>query len=132
MIDKKIRTALFIEVHRAIEESAESVAQLETDDLSYPPGADLTSDEVDALSALELSEPAKSGLRKLVADACSYPLFHLFSLLDGATDPETELDEMWMGATIELNADDDDDDDDTPMLHDEFYESFWAYSDNEE
>lgn len=123
MIEKTTRDALFKEIHKAIDEATESVVtQLQDADLSYPPGAELNQDESAALSSLELSEPAKSGLRKLVADACSYPLFHFFSLLDGVTSPNADLGEVWLGAAISEKGEEDE-----PMLHDELYESYWLY-----
>ena len=122
MIKKEIRDALFKEIHKAIDESTESVAQLQTSDLSYPPGVELTPDETTALSSLSLSEPAKSGLRKLVANACSYPLFQFFCLLDGVADPETDLDDEWLGGTIAEKPEEDE-----VMLHDEFFESYWLW-----
>ena len=48
-------------------------------------------------------------------------LFHLFSLLDGVTDPD--INQLWLGATIEHKKEDDD----SEMLHDEFYETYWKY-----
>ena len=123
MIEKQIRDALFLEIHKAIEESAQSVvSQLQSSGLSYPPGAELTPDEMAALSSLTLSEAAKSGLRKVVADACAYPLFHFFTLLDGVADPETDLGGVWLGASIAEKPEEDE-----PMLHDELYESYWLY-----
>jgi hypothetical protein len=131
MINKDIRNALFKELHKAIEESSESVAKLNASDLYYPPGVELTPGEKKALSSLPLSTDAKSGLRKLVADACSYPLFHFFSLLDAVTGPDIELDDVWLGASIELNKDDDfEDEDDDLMLHDQFFEAYWLYKED--
>ena len=127
MINKDILNALFREIHNAIDESSEMVAELNTD-LSYPPGIELTSEENEALSALQLSEHAKSGLKKLVADACAYPSFHFFSLLDAVVDPDAELDDVWLGATIEPACDETEDED--LMLHDQFYKTYWL--DNEE
>lgn len=94
MIDEAKRDALFYEIHKAIEESAESVVSpLQDLTLAYPPGAELSKEEKDALSDLRFSQQAKSGLKKIVADACAYPLFHFFSLLDGVTDPEIDPDD---------------------------------------
>ena len=121
MIDKATRNALFLDVHNAITESAESVVELDAADLAYPPGVELTADEAHALSLIQLTEPAKSGLRKLVANACSNPIFQFFSLLDGVADPSVDLQDVWLGATLEVNTSDEDE----PMLHDEFFESYW-------
>jgi hypothetical protein len=123
MIEKTTRDALFKEIHKAINQATESlVTQFQGADLSYPPGVELNQDETVALSSLQLSEPAKSGLRKLVADACSYPVFHFFSLLDGVTDPDADLGHVWLGATISEKLEED-----KPMLHDELHESYWLY-----
>ncbi len=125
MIEKTIRDALFKELHKAIDESAEYVCRLDASGLAYPPGVELSSEESEAITSLQLSDAAKAALRKLVTDACSAPLFHFFSLLDAVADPEAELDEMWMGATIEAKNDEEDE----PMLHDELFGSYWLYKD---
>lgn len=123
MIDEEKRGALFYDIHKAIEESAESVvSQLQDLSLSYPPGVELSKDEEEALSGLRLSQQAKSGLKKIVTDACAYPLFHFFSLLDGVTGPEIDSNDEWFGATIAEKPEEDE-----PMLHDELYESYWTY-----
>ena len=119
MTEKNIRDALFNEIHKAIAKSAESVGQFDASGISYPPSVELTPDEAQALSAIQLSDSAKSGLKKLVADACAYPLFHFFSLLDAASDPDIDFDDVWLGATIEAKTDEADE----PMLHDELYET---------
>ena len=123
MINADIRNALFMEIHKAIEECSKSVSNLNTSDLCYPPDIKLTIGENKALSSLHLSNEAKSGLRKLVADACSYPIFHFLSLLDAVTDPDVELDDVWLGATIEPVTDSEAENNDM-MLHDQFYETY--------
>ena len=65
-------------------------------------------------------EDENNRLKKIVADACAYPLFHFFSLLDAVSDPDTDLDDVWLGATIEVKSDEADE----PMLHDELYETY--------
>ena len=128
MTDKTKRDVLFKEIHKSIDESAESVvSQLQDVALAYPPGVELTPEETTALLNLQLSEAAKSGLRKLLVDACSYPLFHFFSLLDAVADPETEVNGVWLGATIAEKPEEDE-----PMLHDELFESYWLYKDGGE
>jgi len=124
-MSKPILKALLYEMHIAIDESStHTVDNIKSFDLTYPPGAELTDEESKALASLELSEHAKSGLKKLIKDACAYPPFHLFSLLDGVADPESEELDDWYGLSFtEKNEDDDE------MLHDEFYESFWDYKD---
>ena len=123
MITKAVQDALLKEVHKAIEEATESVlSHMEGCELSYPPGVELAPEEAAALSALQLSPSAKSGLRKLVADACCYPMFHFFSLLDGVADPDTDTGDVWCGATLAEKPEGDD-----TTLHDELYESYWLY-----
>jgi len=79
MISKKLREALFKEIHKSIEESTETlISDLHETAISYPPGNELTNEEKAALGNLNLSNAAKTGLEKLVADACAYPLFHFF------------------------------------------------------
>lgn len=126
MIEKRIRDALFKDIHKAINESAESVARLDLE-LSYPPGIELTPEEVEALASLALSDAAKSGLRKLAADACAYPLLHFFMLIDAVADPDTDLGEVWLGATIDNKPEGYE-----PMLHDELYESYWLWEEEKD
>lgn len=112
-------------MHKAIDESStHTVDNINSCDLTYPPGTELSDEESKALANLELSEHAKSGLKKLIKDACAYPPFHLFSLLDGVADLESEELDDWYGLPFtEKNVDDDE------MLDDEFYESFCNYED---
>ncbi len=122
MMNSTIKKALFYELHKAIEESASDVVDnMQNCNLTYPPGIEFTEAESKALASLKLSDEAKSGLKKLLKDACSYPSFHFFSLLDGVTDPESEAVEEWYGLSFtEKNENDE-------MTHDEFYESYWEY-----
>lgn len=125
MIPLSTRQALFAELHRSIEESATAcVARiLSADDMSltYPPGDEFTEAERAALRRLVVSPEARSALEKLVADACVWPVFHLFSVMDGVAEPEADVGE-WYGVTLESKQEGDDD-----MLHDQFMESYWAY-----
>jgi len=123
MINEAERNALLVEIHEAIEESALSVAtKMQKVELSYPPGVELTPEESAALSSLQLSDEARSGLNKLIADACAYPLFHLFCLMDGVADIEEAGPDTWGGLSFVHKSGADE-----PMLHDEFYESYWLY-----
>ena len=138
--DAAVRGALLVELHRIIAESAESAASMVgvrmtsgesvgkgiADDLAYPPrdgtGPVLTRAERLALGQLDLSQDARSGFRKIVADACASTVFQLFALVDGVADPEmTQMDD-WLGADIVAAPDED-----REMLHDGFYESYWEY-----
>jgi hypothetical protein len=122
-MDRPTLDALFREVHRAIRETADvTVRQLrdKTPELNYPPNAAFTADEREALAELTLSPAACSALTKLIADAASYPLFHLFSLIDGVVDP-ADAPAGWDGVHLGEGMNEPD-----PMLHDELYESYWA------
>ena len=122
MIDDRTRAALFEEIHRAIAESAAatvaSVGTAAAPTITYPPDESLTDGEVAALRALVLSSDAASGVRKLFAEACSYPIFHLCSLLDGVSDPRS-CSGHWSGLVLVPRTADAE-----PMLHDEFYASY--------
>ena len=119
------KKALFAEMHAAIEESAEvAINVLGTNGKpspDYPPGIELSQDEISALSKLELSDRAKAALKKIIKDACAYPCFHLCSLIDGVTEPNIIEIEDWDGASLSS------DETDELMLHDTFYESYWDY-----
>ena len=120
-MDKNIKSALLFEMHKAINESSNSATNdIENLDLTYPPGIDFTSSELLALKNMDLSGDAKSALKKIITDACSYPLFQLFSLLDGVADPN-DINE-WCGLTLTNKNEQDEE-----MLHDDFYESFHDY-----
>lgn len=127
MIPLPLRQALFRELHRSIDEAAsDCVARAFAggdSSLEYPPGGELTEAELAALRKLADSPDARAALEKLVANACSWPVFHLFSLMDGVADPETDVGE-WFGVTLESKQEGDD-----GMLHDEFLESCSAYRD---
>jgi hypothetical protein len=113
------RHTLFHELHRSIEESASVAAghlSRGSYDLTYPPNCGLSADEVAALQALPKSAALESALRKVIADAAAYPLFHLLSLADGVADPPIITDVPKDGhATADL------------MLHDGFNESYWDW-----
>jgi hypothetical protein len=133
MMGRVTLNALLAEIHRSIEESAAAALQSIGDHntaprVSYPPNAELTPAESEALQGLRLSVAARSGLLKLVKDATAYPFFHFFSLLDGVVDPpqvfngERVFGEAWYGLSLAPKGEQHEE-----MLHDEFYESYWAY-----
>jgi hypothetical protein len=128
VIPSHVRQALFFEIHRSIEEAAKAcVADILSPDestLTYPPNGTLTEAERAALRTLTVSPDARAALEKLTADACSYPLFHLFAVMDGVADPATDVGE-WLGVTLESRQEGEED-----MLHDEFFESYWDYRDH--
>jgi hypothetical protein len=108
------RHALFHEVHCAIEESATKAARqlMEGDpELYYPPNHGFSADELAALRAIPRTPSIESALRKMLAATAAYPVFHLFCLVDGVTDP----------AEIDIQ------DDDRADVDDDFYASYWAW-----
>ena len=133
MIDERLRLALMIEMHRATAESASRMMSVlergEADvELHYPPNAELSAHEREALRNLKLNPFAKSAIEKLVREAAAYPTFHLFALVDGVADPPRVLDGdtvyagVWKGLSLvprEAGS--------PPMLHDEFYEMYWTF-----
>ena len=122
------RMALLLEMHKAVADAAKSAVESfgtsEDPSLSYPPGVELSSGEREALSALELDPEARAAVVKVLSDACSYPLFHLCTLLDGVADPYVQEVDDWVGGKLEPAGGD------SSMLHDEFYESYWEYADS--
>jgi hypothetical protein len=91
--------------------------------LEYPPKEVLSPSELDALAAMRLSEPERSALERLIAEACATTLFHFFCLLDSVGDPELKETPSWGGADFVGPRQE------GPFLHDEFYEKYWVYDD---
>ena len=120
-------TALMLHVHATIEDHARYAANAlapsgRLSRPSYPPNGGYTEAEVAALDGLASTPDRVSGLRKLVAEAIASTVFSLFNVIDGTGDPLTSTD--WLGfELVEL----DDDADVVPMLHDEFFETYWAW-----
>jgi hypothetical protein len=124
MLKHEQKQALLVECHKAIEESAShAVDRLEgkDDELTYPPNWGLSAAERDALNSILINPSLKSALRKVIANASSYPLFHFFELLDGVANP-AGCGEPWLGCTLETKADDDAD-----FLHDDYYDAYWDW-----
>lgn len=119
MLEKIARHALFHEIHRVIEETATVSAQRlvrGSPELTYPPNCGFSADEAAAIRSLTQTPAMESALRKIIADAAAYPIFHLLSFADGVADApdigEVAADEQ---TAVEI------------MLHDGFYESYWAW-----
>lgn len=129
MIDDKTRLALFLELHRVVEEQTERLierikARKAGDRISYF-SERLKSEEIDALHKIPLSPAAASALQKVVVDACGKVLFHFFCVLDGVGSPDDFWDWSegpWLGACLAeasgKNAGD---------LHDFFFQSYEDY-----
>ena len=131
--DRKLKgheiQALLLECHRAVQESAQAalsmISQPENENsLTYPPGELLNGKEIAALRKLSDDPILQSALRKIMKDVAAYPLFHLFTLLDGVGDPQGTTD--WSGARLFRSGDEQ-----SPMLHDEFFNSYRAWKDQD-
>jgi len=122
------RAALLVEVHRAIEEAASQAAELlagvsSEPDLAYPPNAGLDATELSSLAQASARPEAVAAIRKVVADAAAAPLFHLFALMDGVTEPDD-----WQGEWLPVDLSDASEDAPArPMLHDDLFESYWSW-----
>jgi hypothetical protein len=113
------RHALFNELHRSVERSAATaVEQLVagTPELTYPPNHGFSADEAAALASIRKTAAMESALRKLIASAAATPVFDLLCLADGVADAASLADVQDADSmAVEL------------MLHDGFYESYWAW-----
>ena len=124
--------AVLVEMHRVVEETAEQVLkeikQPENVAITYPPVTNsmLTQAEQAALEHLKLSPELDNALRKIMIDAISFPLFHLFTLVDGVAEPEL-LKDLWLGLSVNLKSLNDEESD-SAFLHDEFYETYHMWS----
>lgn len=119
MLEAIDRHVLFNELHRTIERSAAAaVAHLMTGtpDLAYPPNHGFSRDETAAIASIPKTPAMESALRKLVASAAASPVFHLLCLADGVADPAPLADVQDSDSTVA-----------GLMLHDGFYESYWAW-----
>ena len=121
--------ALLWETHAEIEDAARVVLSSigsgqGSPGVSYPPNGELTAEEREALHGLQLDSVQRSGLRKLITDAASRPFFRVFCLIDGVGDPEQHPMDEWLGLRIRKAEVDDPQGE---MLHDAFFESWWAW-----
>jgi hypothetical protein len=127
MIDDDTRTALLVDVHRLIDKACtEAIEGLDKQtELAYPPGGPgttrLNTGEQQALSVLSVTQ--KTALRKVMADAIASAFFGFFTVLDGVGDPHEWKGSTWVG----LDLDPAKGAAYRPMLHDEFYETYWLF-----
>jgi hypothetical protein len=127
--DKRVVNTLLIEAHGCVEGAAdaavEKIGSQGTEALLiYPPKDVLSAEEDRALRSMKLSAVQQSALKKLIADACATAFFDWFSLIDAASAPEVvPHPEHWSGAWLIAPRDDED----REILHDAFYESYWAF-----
>ena len=117
-------TILLRELHKSIQDQADYTLSLvgaqKAANLAYPPGVTLSPAEQTELTNLRLSDDAQRALRKLLVDALSGPLFHMFSLMDTISEPENMADgEQWFGARFEPAVYEN-----GLMLHDELFASY--------
>ena len=127
MISEQQKQVLFLEIHRAIEEATilavDQVVSGQVTNMAYPPNGGLTDKEKFALGKLSIDSNQKSALRKIIADAASYPIFHFLTLMDGVSDPENyEAD--WPGFILQSKDDFEDSD---SFLHDELDSAYWTW-----
>lgn len=127
-ISDRRRAAFMVEVHRAIRAAARDVAAKLASgtpaSLTYPPNGGLEPEEVSALEQLTLDPAAQRAMEKVVAEAMAGTAFDLLCLLDAVGDPEG-YEASWAPICLaELDPDQD-----SPMLHDEFYETYQDFLD---
>lgn len=119
MLEDIDRHALFNELHSSVERSATvAVEQLMAGipDLLYPPNHGFLPDEEAALMSITKTSAMARALRKLLASTAATPIFDLLSLVDGVADAP-ELDDVQEADSPAVDG----------MLHDGFYESYWAW-----
>lgn len=117
MLEEVPSGVLLLELHREIEAAAAMAANeliKEELNLQYPPNSGFTENERLALRGLPKSPELESALRKIIANAAAWPLFHLFCLADGVVDPAVSSPSQ--ASTSE-----------GLMLHDALYDSYWAW-----
>lgn len=113
---------VLIESHKAINDSMEQAFEaLSSFNLAYPPGAQLTAEEMNALKSFHLSPAERSGLQKIFTDASAGAFFRFLSILDGVGDPEVSDLKVWLGLSLGKKRENED------MLHDKFFETFHKY-----
>ncbi len=119
MLEDIDRGSLFVEIHRSIEEAASHYARSVMGGeahLSYPPNHGFIPEEEAALNSIPKTEAMESALRKLLASAAAYPIFHLMSLAEKVGEPQ-EIGEVHEDDEAAIRL----------LLHDGFYESYWAW-----
>lgn len=118
---EKETKALLLETHRAIESSANfAIEEIKKQhyQVSYPYGVHLTPEEQKALAKLCADPNIQTAFRKILLDVASYPIFQLFTVMDGVSDLQN-YDEFWRGVKFCPRSDSD-----ALDLHDEFYATY--------
>lgn len=116
-----------INLTESLVEHASATANLiqrgETDRMIvYPPNGGFTSEEVDELRKLNVNEPLKEALRKILASNTAEVIFSLLNMIDGTSDPH-----LASGNWTEVMLVDFEEETDTEMLHDDFFSSYWDW-----
>lgn len=76
--------------------------------------------EQKALAKLRADPNMLTAKRKILMDSACYPIFHLFTLMDGVSDPQN-YDEFWYGVKFCTRSENETENLD---LHDEFYATY--------
>ena len=125
-LSEEQRKALLFFLHEEIHSTASRIVKaLSKGDVSlellYPPGSTLTEQEHEVLLEIVKIPEVYSGLEKLTAEACWYPIFGLLQVVDGDWEPGYA---HWKGISLL----DRDSSDDKSELSDGFLETFdeWA------
>jgi len=129
-ISENNERALMVQVNSDIEEAAQGAVQSLLDDsfqskMSYPPNHGFTTDELAALRTLKTIPNLEPALRKIIAEAASFPVFRVFEYIDGVADLN---DDSWRGVClIDRPHEDDDADVDDTSYHDKVSAYYWDW-----
>jgi hypothetical protein len=121
---------LMLAANQQVEETAESSAKAIingkiADEICYPPNGGPNPEEIEALNKIGEIPNVESALRKVIAYSTATAFFNFFCILDGVGDPDYEVG-AWTWATL-LDHPEGDYDPYDFMLHDAFYDAYWAW-----
>ncbi|WP_417352558.1 hypothetical protein [Flavobacterium alkalisoli] len=108
--------SLMLEIHNSINSYSNELSE----NVTYPPGGELTEAEKEELKKISNNPVLKSALQKITADTAAAVVFDIFCLIDGVTDPADE----WTGIKLEDIAEDEEPEPEEMMLHDKFYDTY--------
>lgn len=130
--ENKIR-AVFLDLHEDIENwSKDLVMPREHFTINFPPNSELSLEERQALSSLNLSANAKSGLKKLFVEHCSILVSHFLSNLDGEGVPSKLKADEWIGVNLIDAIDSNIEVDRELSLSDIFYDAYSEFQETKE
>lgn len=120
-------------IHENVEWSFESLKDGQLKEMiSYPPDTELTKVEIDELVKVLNQHPyVEETIKKIMRNACMYPLFDLFNFIDGSGDiPDSnyekiELIECTFDEIEELEDRDD-------FLHDMLMSTYWDWKEKKD